>query len=92
MALEYQINSWGTGYTVNFRAVNKGDAVNTWILKLAKSDVTIDSSWCVNVASEGDYYVITPMSWNSQLGNGSAADFGIQGSGSIGTTIGYTFE
>ncbi|MCR5156071.1 MAG: cellulose binding domain-containing protein [Butyrivibrio sp.] len=92
MALEYQINSWGTGYTVNFKVKNEGAAVDTWTLKLAKSDVVIDSSWCVNIASEGDYYVITPMSWNSQLGTGASADFGIMGSGSIGTTVDYTFE
>ncbi|WP_022764835.1 carbohydrate-binding protein [Butyrivibrio sp. XPD2006] len=92
LGLEYQINSWGTGYTVNFRVVNKGNVVNGWKLKLAKSDVVIDSSWCVKVASEGDYYVITPESWNSTVGNGQTADFGIQGSGAIGSSISYTLE
>lgn len=92
LGLEYQINSWGTGYTVNFRVVNKGNVVNGWKLKLAKSDVVIDSSWCVKVASEGDYYVITPESWNSTVGNGQTADFGIQGSGAIGSSISYILE
>ena len=92
LGLEYQINSWGPGYTVNFRVVNKGEVVNTWKLKLAKSDVKIDSSWCVKVASEGDYYVITPEFWNSTVGNGATADFGIQGSGAIGNSISYTIE
>ena len=93
LAFKYQINSWGTGYTVNFSVVNKtGKNVDGWKVKLSKKDVKIDNSWCVNVAEEGDYYVITPMSWNKTIYNGGSAQFGIQGSGKIGSTINYVLE
>ncbi|SFN60429.1 Carbohydrate binding module (family 6) [Pseudobutyrivibrio sp. UC1225] len=93
LAFEYQINSWGTGYTVNFAVVNKtGKTVDGWKVKISKKDVKIDSSWCVNVAEEGNYYVITPMSWNSTIYNGGSAQFGIVGSGAIGSTIDYVLE
>ena len=93
LAFEYQINSWGTGYTVNFAVVNKtGKNVDGWKVKLSKKDVKIDSTWCVNVAEEGDYYVITPMSWNKTIYNGGSAQFGIVGSGKIGSSINYVLE
>ena len=65
---------------------------NGWTVKVSKSDVKIDSSWCVNIAEQGNYYVITPMSWNSTLESGQSVEFGIQGSGSIGTSVGVTVE
>ncbi len=92
LALEYTINGQGS-YTINFKVVNNSSAaVNGWTLKIKKSDVKIDSYWCVKVASEGEYYVITPESWNSTIYAGDAAYFGIQGSGSIGSTIDYTLN
>ena len=57
-----------------------------------KSEVKVDSSWCVNIAEQGEYYVITPMSWNSTLTPGASTDFGLQGSGSIGTSVTVTVE
>ena len=90
---EYTINNWGSGYQVLIKVKNDGAAtVNTWTVKVKKSEVKIDSSWCVNVAEEGDSYVITPMSWNSTLTPGASTDFGIQGSGSIGTSVNVTVE
>lgn len=74
------------------KVTNKtGAAVNTWTLKLDKSTVNITSSWNVNVKESGNYYVITPVSWNANLGNGASTEFGICGSGNIGNTIGYSF-
>ncbi len=93
LVLKYNINSWGTGYTVNFEVANTSNVnVDGWKLKLNKNDVKIDSSWCVKVATEGDYYVITPESWNSTIYAGNGAFFGIIGSGSIGNTIDYILE
>ena len=90
---EYTINNWGSGYQVLIKVKNDGAAtVNTWTVKVKKSEVKIDSSWCVNIAEEGDSYVITPMSWNSTLTPGASTDFGIQGSGSIGTSVNVTVE
>ncbi len=91
--LEYSINSWGTGFTVNFKVVNDTEeTLNGWTVKIKKSDITIDSAWCVKVASEGDYYVITPDDWNATVRAHDGAFFGIQGSGAIGSTIDYVIE
>ena len=93
LAVEYSINNWGSGYQVLIKVKNDSSArTNTWTVKVSKSDVRIDSSWCVNIAEEGNYYVITPMSWNSTLEPGASTDFGIQGAGSIGTSVGITVE
>jgi cellulase/cellobiase CelA1 len=92
MVLDYSINNWGSGYQVNMKVTNKtGAAVNSWTLKLNKNTVNITSSWNVNVKESGNYYVITPVSWNANLGNGASTEFGICGSGSIGNNIGYSF-
>ncbi len=90
---EYTINNWGSGYQVLIKVKNDSTAtVNGWTVKVSKKDVKIDSSWCVNIAESGNYYVITPMSWNGVLTPGASVDFGIQGSGSIGNTVNITVE
>lgn len=75
------LNDWGSGYCYQIDIKNEGSAVNTWTLKVKKSDVNIDASWNVNVKESGDYYVITPMSWNSRIEKGQSVAFGFQGSG-----------
>ena len=89
----YTINSWGTGYLVNFKVTNNtGAAVDGWTVKIRKDQVNIDSSWCVNITEEGDYYVITPLSWNTHVENGQTIEFGLIGTGSIGDSIYVTVE
>jgi cell division septation protein DedD len=85
---EYSINNWGSGYQVLISVKNDSDSrINSWTLKVNKNDVEIDSSWCVNVKEEGNYYVITPMSWNASLDASGSTDFGIQGSEHISDSI-----
>ncbi|MBR5635804.1 MAG: RICIN domain-containing protein, partial [Pseudobutyrivibrio sp.] len=87
------INSWGSGYTATIKVSNEtGKTVNGWTVKLKKSEVKIDSSWSVNVKESGDYYVITPMSWNSSIQNGGSTEFGFNGSGNGGNSISVTVE
>ena len=82
------INSWGSGYTANIKISNNtGKNVNGWTLKLKKSEVKMDSSWNVNVKESGDYYVITPVSWNSSIANGGSVEFGFNGSGSVSNNL-----
>ncbi|SDB23538.1 endo-1,4-beta-xylanase [Pseudobutyrivibrio sp. YE44] len=88
LTLSQSINSWGSGYNVNIKLENKtGKSVNGWTVKVKKSEVKIDSSWNMNVKSEGDYYVITPVDWNKTIADGQSIEFGFQGSGSIGSSI-----
>ena len=90
---DYTINNWGSGYQVLIKVKNDSTSkVDKWTVKVNKNDVKIDSSWCVNIAEEGNYYVITPMSWNSSIEPGASVDFGIQGSGSIGNTVDITVK
>ena len=91
--VEYNINNWGTGYQVIIKVKNDSKAkVNDWTVKVKKNDVKIDSSWCVDITEDGDYYVIKPMSWNASIEAGASVDFGIQGSGKIGKTIDVTVQ
>lgn len=93
LTADYTINNWGSGYQVMIKVKNESDNTTYgWTVKVKKSEVTIDSSWCVNIEEAGDYYVITPMSWNSTLSPGSSTEFGIQGAGSIGDSISVTVE
>ena len=93
MELGYSVNSWGSGYQASIKVTNNtGNAVNTWTLKLNKNQVNIASSWNVNIAEDGDYYVITPVEWNAALENGQSAEFGFLGSGQTPDAIDYTFE
>lgn len=90
LKLDYSINNWGSAYQINFKITNNSTAnVSSWTLKLKKSEINISSSWNINVKEDADYYVITPMDWNSNIGAGNTVEFGIQGSGNIGTTINY---
>ncbi|SFI36424.1 endo-1,4-beta-xylanase [Pseudobutyrivibrio sp. OR37] len=82
------INSWGSGYTANIKISNNtGKNVNGWTLKLKKSEVKMDSSWNVNVKESGDYYVITPVDWNSSINNGGSVEFGFNGTGSVSSNL-----
>lgn len=93
LSASYVINNWGAGYQVSVKVENtSGSDVDTWTLVIPKSEVRIDASWNVTVTESGSDYVITPVSWNSHISNGSSVEFGFQGSGSIGTTISVTVK
>ena len=92
MKLTQNTSKWQGGYQTNFTVTNSsGNTVNTWKLKIKRNGINITQSWCVNIQQQGDYYVITPMSWNSTLGNGQSTTFGIIGSGEP-SQIDYVFE
>ena len=89
----YKENSWNDGYQLNFTVTNSsGKTINSWKVKVKKSDINVSQSWCVNVSQEGDYYVFTPMSYNSTLANGQSTEFGMIGRGQVGSSISYTVE
>ena len=78
------VNSWGSGYTASVKVSNStGHQVNGWTAKIKKSQVKIDSIWNVNLKESGDYYVITPVDWNTSIGNGGSVEFGFNGVGSV---------
>lgn len=87
-----KLNDWGSGYEYQIEVKNEGAAVNTWTIKVKKSDVNITNSWCVNVAQSGDYYVITPMSWNARIDKGQSISFGFQGSGRPGSNVQFSIS
>nr|WP_297939625.1 cellulose binding domain-containing protein [uncultured Lachnoclostridium sp.] len=53
---------------------------------------TISNIWCAEVEETDEYYVITPMTWNSNLAAGSFTSFGIQGVGAIADDFEYVIE
>ena len=93
LSLDYSINRWVGGAMVSFKVINNsGNAVNTWTLKIKKSDCPITSSWNVNVKESGNYYVITPVEWNSYIPNGSQIEFGAIVAESVSDSISYTLD
>ncbi|MBE6049462.1 MAG: hypothetical protein E7214_02080 [Clostridium sp.] len=93
LKLDYNINNWGSGYQVNFKISNNtSSTVSNWTLKLKKSEIKITSSWNVTLKESGDYYIITPISWNSTITKGNSIEFGVQGAGKIGDTLSYTLN
>ena len=92
MKLDYSINNWGSGYQVTFKITNNSSiTINSWKLKVKKSDLQIDTVYNVNLNEDGEYYLITPLSWNSTIAAGSRIEFGVQGSEKVNNTINYSF-
>lgn len=93
LSLDYSIQSWETGFNVNFTLTNNSDQqLNGWTVKLNKNTCNINSSWNVNVEETDDYYVLTPADWNTIIGPHDTTTFGFQGSGEIGDTIECVLE
>ena len=93
LVLDSSVNNWGSGYQVSFKVVNNGEnAVDTWRAYVNNADINITSSWNVNITEEGDYYVLTPVDWNSRIEKGSAIEFGVMGEGNLSDTIRYEFK
>ncbi len=84
LKLDYSVNNWGAAGQIDFKITNNSSAdINTWTLKLKKSEINITNSWNINVKESGDYYVITPVSWNSNISSKGNIEFGIQFSGNV---------
>ena len=80
--ISYDLNSWGTGYWVGYKLTNNSKyALKNWTVKLSKEQVNIDSSWCVNIETTDDEYILTPLSWNTNVASGATIEFGFLGDG-----------
>lgn len=80
--ISYDLNSWGTGYWVGYKLTNNSKfALKDWTVKLSKEQVKIDSSWCVNIETTDDEYILTPLSWNTNVASGATIEFGFLGDG-----------
>ena len=90
LTLSKSINNWGSAYQVNIKISNETNKnINSWTLKIKKNEINITSSWNVNIKEEGNYYVITPASWNSFIKQGGNIEFGIQGNGVLNSNFSY---
>ena len=75
--ISYDLNSWGTGYWVGYKLTNNSKfALKDWTVKLSKEQVNIDSSWCVNIETTDDEYILTPLSWNTNVASGATSKYG----------------
>lgn len=93
MTLTSSISSWSTGFTASFNVTNATDsAIDEWTVKIKKDGFTITNIWCADMEETDDYYVITPMTWNSQLAAGGFTSFGFQGEGAISPDFEYVVE
>lgn len=90
LKVNYTVNNWGSGHQVTFKITNNSTStIPTWTLKVKKNDVNITTQYNVNLNEIDDYYVITPVSWNSSIEPGQSIEFGVQGNGNANSTINY---
>ena len=93
LELKYSRDIWGGGYQINFKITNISEEQSSgWTLKIKKKYINVAQSWCVNVEEDGEYYVFTPLSWNSTLAPGQSTEFGIIGSGDASGGLDYSFS
>lgn len=93
MTLKSSISSWSTGFTGSFTVTNTSDeALEEWTVKIKKDGFTISNIWCANVEETDDYYIITPMNYNSALPAGAFVSFGFQGVGALSPDFEYVVE
>ncbi len=86
--LSYSVNTWDSESQISFKIENKTTAaVDGWSLKINKNDVKISSSWNINVEESGDYYIITPLSWNVNIPDGQCVEFGVLAEGNVESKI-----
>ena len=91
--ISYDLNSWGTGYWVGYKLTNNSKfALKDWTVKLSKEQVNIDSSWCVNIETTDDEYILTPLSWNTNVASGATIEFGFLGVGETDGKIEASLE
>ncbi|MEC7501484.1 MAG: glycosyl hydrolase family 18 protein [Planctomycetota bacterium] len=85
-AVSYSVaSSWNSGLTANMAIQNTGDeAITEWTLEFTYSG-DIQSIWDAEIVSrDGDRYVITGLSWNSNIAAGAQLSFGFTAAGSAG--------
>ncbi len=93
LTLTSNISSWSTGFTASFNVTNASDtAVETWTVKIKKDGFTISNIWCAELEETDDYYIITPMTWNSNLAAGGFTSFGFQASGAFAEDVPIVVE
>jgi cellulase/cellobiase CelA1 len=93
LELKYTIDIWSSGYQINFKITNISEEQSSgWTLKIKKKYINVAQSWCVNVEEDGEYYVFTPLSWNSTLAPGQSTEFGIIGNGDPSGGLDYSFS
>lgn len=91
--ISYDLNSWGTGYWVGYKLTNNSKyALKNWTVKLSKEQVNIDSSWCVDIEETDDEYILTPLSWNTNVASGATIEFGFLGVGETDGKIEASLE
>ncbi len=93
MALSTEVNSWNSGYIMNFTITNSSStAINGWSLTVNKADFNISSIWNAQQTVSGDKIIITPMSYNSTISAGGTVSFSLQGSGTAASNFSYTLK
>jgi endoglucanase len=93
MALSTTVNSWNSGYIMNFTISNpSSSAINGWSLTVNKADFNISNIWNAQQTVSGDKIIITPMSYNSTISAGGTVSFSLQGSGTVVSNFSYTLN
>lgn len=93
LALKTTVNSWNTGYTMNFTITNSSSsAINGWSITVNKADFNISNIWSAQKTEAGDKIIITPMSYNSTISAGGTVSFSLQGTGSVVSNFSYTLN
>jgi prepilin-type N-terminal cleavage/methylation domain-containing protein len=66
-------SEWSTGYCADITITNNGPGdVNSWELIFNPNDSTVTGSWSGNFTFSSPNYVVTPLSWNQQITEGTS--------------------
>lgn len=87
--VDYDANSWNSGFTGSFVVTNDSDAaVSDWELTFTFADgQTVDQIWSAEADQSGAAVTITPVSWSTTIPAGGSVSFGFNGShGGTNTT------
>jgi hypothetical protein len=76
--VDYSMNDWGSGATVNVTIVNTGSTViNNWTLKFTfPGNQQISNLWCGKYTQTGTAVAITGETWNASIPVGGSASVG----------------
>lgn len=84
--------SWSGGYNMDLTIKNVASTdITDWTLYLNTSEAAVNNIWCAYFTTSGSQVVITPESWNAYISAGGTINFGFTATGSVPTSLNYTF-
>lgn len=90
LILDATANSWSGGYNMDITLSNIGTSkIEDWRIELNAAQAAVTSIWCAKSEIAGTSVVITPESYNAEIGLNGSVSFGYCGNGSLPSGLIY---